>query len=84
MSVLTFEAIAQQGDNEPEVKHAIDSGAITFSPLMTKERLITELSEYGAWDEEELSDHVANVERIVWIAAHNLSDELFDVESDNN
>ncbi len=26
------------------------------------------LSEYGAWDDEELSDHDANLSRLLWIA----------------
>lgn len=31
-----------------------------------------ELSEYGAWDDAELSDDAANRARIVWIAAGNI------------
>lgn len=37
--------------------------------------LASELKEYGAWDEEELQDRVANEERIVWIAAGNIVEE---------
>lgn len=32
------------------------------------EALRKELKEYGAWDENELSDHDANLSRILWIA----------------
>lgn len=35
-----------------------------------------ELDEYGAWDEAELADDAANLQRIVWIAACNISEEL--------
>lgn len=28
-----------------------------------------ELSEYGAWDAEELADHAENLQRILWLAA---------------
>jgi hypothetical protein len=34
-----------------------------------------ELREYGAWDAVELSDHAANLERILWIAAGNIAEE---------
>lgn len=33
-----------------------------------------ELKEYGAWDEQDLKDDKANRERIVWIAAGNITD----------
>lgn len=35
-----------------------------------------ELREYGAWDEEELEDDDENRERILWIAACNIREEL--------
>lgn len=34
-----------------------------------------ELAEYGAWDDEELEDKVANQRRILWIAAGNIREE---------
>ena len=40
------------------------------------EQLIKELNEYGAWDEKELSNHTDNLERILWIASGNISDEI--------
>lgn len=39
------------------------------------EQLRKELSEYGAWDDEQLADHNANLQRILWIAAGNIQDE---------
>jgi len=36
--------------------------------------LAMELKEYGAWDENELKDHNANLMRILWIAAGNIMD----------
>lgn len=36
--------------------------------------LASELKEYGAWDENELSDHSQNLQRILWIAAGDISD----------
>jgi hypothetical protein len=37
--------------------------------------LAAELREYGAWDDEELADHEANLSRIVWIAGGNIREE---------
>ena len=37
----------------------------TLSP----EQLVKELSEYGAWDDNQLSDHNENLMRWVWISA---------------
>jgi hypothetical protein len=41
----------------------------------TPERVRTELREYGAWDETELQDDAENWRRLVWVFAHNLSEE---------
>jgi len=35
-----------------------------------------ELSEYGAWSDEELSDREANEKRILWVTAGNLNEEI--------
>lgn len=40
-----------------------------------------ELKEYGAWNQEELSDDDANQRRLLWIAAGNIQDEEFSNES---
>lgn len=37
--------------------------------------LAYELHEYGAWDEDQLADHEANLDRILWIACGNISEE---------
>lgn len=36
------------------------------------ELLKAELREYGAWDDEDLSDHEANLDRLLWIACGDL------------
>ena len=33
------------------------------------------LKGYGAWGDDELSDHTANLERLVWLAGCNLSED---------
>ena len=39
------------------------------------DKLKIELSEYGAWDDDELSNHYNNLERILWIAIFNIYEE---------
>jgi hypothetical protein len=41
-----------------------------------------ELSEYGAWDADELADDQSNRERILWIAAGNIIEENTTQESE--
>jgi hypothetical protein len=36
---------------------------------LDQETLKSELREFGAWSDDELSDHDANLDRILWIAA---------------
>jgi hypothetical protein len=37
--------------------------------------LRAELKEYGAWDEQELSDHDQNLQRILWLACGDIKEE---------
>ena len=48
---------------------------ITRSEYCTPEALAAELSETGAWDEEELKDDAANWRRILWLTAGRIQDE---------
>ena len=38
-------------------------------------KIAAELKECGAWSAEELADHEENIQRILWIAANNISEE---------
>lgn len=40
------------------------------------------LREYGAWDAEELADHESNLDRLLWIACGDISEEVFMRESE--
>lgn len=42
------------------------------------EVLRSELREYGAWDDLELSDHESNLDRILWLAAGDIRDRQFE------
>lgn len=35
----------------------------------------TELVEYGAWDDTELADHDANIQRLLWLACGDIVEE---------
>lgn len=38
--------------------------------------IANELREYGAWDDKELTNHDANLSRILWLACGNIVDKL--------
>jgi len=73
---LTPEAIRDchhQGQCDADVEFWADK--LPRPERCTPEALRAELSEYGAWDKEELADDVQNWRRIVWIAAGNIQEE---------
>lgn len=41
-----------------------------------EQELISELNGYGAWSDEELSDHSRNLDRILWIACGDIVENL--------
>jgi hypothetical protein len=42
-----------------------------------KPELVVEcLKEYGAWDAEELANHDANLDRLLWVACCDIAEEL--------
>jgi hypothetical protein len=50
---------------------------------INKDTLRSELDEYGAWDEDELKDHEANLDRILWLACGDIREEHYkDHEND--
>lgn len=62
---------AHQGDCYDDVLYTLKELNLDIDPYDLK----NELREYGAWDEQELSDHDMNLARIVWIAAGNIKEE---------
>lgn len=57
----------------PLVRAQIEADNFPNKP--TPDAIRAELEEYGAWDEAELADKDANFNRLVWIAASNVSEE---------
>ena len=47
------------------------------------EAIRNDLSEYGAWDDEELSDDDANLKRYLWILSADIQDEQTNKEVSN-
>ena len=67
---------AHQGDCLPLVRETV--GLDWMASQLAKidpDVLRSELSEYGAWDSDELSDHDDNLERLVWLAAGDVAEE---------
>lgn len=57
---------------QPEVKKEMDR--------LHNQQLKKELSEYGAWSDEELESHEENLKRILWIACGNIAEGDYDEE----
>ena len=40
-------------------------------------KIVKELSEYGAWDESDLQDKQANIQRLLWVMISEYKEQLF-------
>jgi len=65
--------IAVSGANDDAV--AYWSTRINRPVKITTEILKAELKEYGAWNEQELSNDSDNWRRLLWIGAHDLKEQ---------
>lgn len=65
---------SESGSVDESVAHW--AGKIVRPDACTPKALAAELKEYGAWEAEELADDAANWNRIVWIAACDISENL--------
>lgn len=64
------ESASHSGDCESDVINLMEKKYIKKQlELIDPLQLVKELNEYGAWDDDELSDHNANLIRWVWISA---------------
>lgn len=54
------DADVQALSNQPHIREQLDA--------LDREKLKHELRGYGAWSEEQLTDHEQNLQRILWIA----------------
>jgi len=75
LPVDVVEMCSHQGDCTEDIKACLQMPEIKKElEDIDPEQLRKELDEYGAWDNEELSNHQDNLERILWIAAGDISD----------
>lgn len=66
-----------QGECEADCRRCMESPEVKAElAKIEPDKLRMELSEYGVWDEDQLSDHQMNLIRILWIASGNIQDEL--------
>lgn len=73
--ILAIWEIGQGGDNTATVEKWIDS--VSFYDI-DQDQLSRILSEFGAWDDDELSDYSENEKRALWIACHDEIERIFD------
>ena len=71
-----------QGHCDADIKEMTVSDKEVIAALseIDPATLRDELREYGAWDDNELADHTANLERILWLACGQIQDEHFQDE----
>lgn len=62
-------SVSHSGDCESDVISLMEKKYVKKQlDLLNPEQLAKELNDYGAWDDEELKDHKANLKRWVWIS----------------
>lgn len=79
MTLEQAQSASHQGRCDDDV--AALAGAPDIAAQLAKidpDILRRELKEYGAWDDAELADQEANLERILWLAAGEILDRQFE------
>jgi len=76
MTLSQAESASHQGECQHDVQALLRDVDISeqFDDISADD-IRKELSEHGAWDDEQLADDSANRERILWIAAGNIMEE---------
>ena len=78
MTLAQAESCSHPGDCEPDVRMLMEHPLIKRQRKRIDPELIREeLSEYGAWSDEELADDDMSWVRILWIGANDISEENF-------
>ena len=65
----------KSGDAQDAVDYVIQHYDVSGDPVVCRDIL----SQYGAWEDDELMDHYTNLQRLVWLSGCDLeeSDELY-------
>lgn len=74
MDLKTAQSLYHRGNCDNDIETALPEFEEQFKTIDSAD-IRQELKEYGAWDEEELSDDYENKKRILWIAASNIVEE---------
>jgi hypothetical protein len=73
---------SHSGPCDEDVKRAMKLPEVQSElSKINPDQLIKELSEYGAWEPYQLANHNDNLERILWIAAGNIMNELNELDN---
>lgn len=76
MTKSEAQSASHQGQCDDDVEYLTCTAKIRRQlDKIPPDDIAAELSEYGAWDDVELSDHAQNRRRIVWIAACNIVED---------
>lgn len=78
MTIEQAQAVSHSGDCLNDVRALVR----TLNPQLEKfdpALIAKELREYGAWSTAELANHGDNLERLVWIAGCDISEESHNV-----
>lgn len=77
MTLEQAKSVSQPGcDASDDVRELLRVPAIRrMIAKIDSDDIRKELSEYGAWDDDELADDDANKERILWIAGNHIREE---------
>lgn len=79
MTRVQAESASHQGQCDVDVEALVRVPSIKRQlQRIEPEKLAAELKGYGAWDATELQDRDANLRRIVWIAANNITEECYE------
>jgi hypothetical protein len=75
MTMEHAESASHQGDCDEDTRELSKVPAIAEQLTKIDPAVLSaELKEYGAWDAEELSDHDQNLQRVLWLAAGDISE----------
>jgi hypothetical protein len=75
LKTSTIEACSHSGDCTADVQLELEESYIQNQIKDIEPALLRrELDEYGCWDDEELSNHQDNLERLLWIACGDVYD----------
>jgi len=78
LTLRQAQSCAHPGDNEAAVKLLRQDPKVRRQLNKLDPKLVaSELREYGAWDDNDLADHDQNLTRLLWIAAHDITEENF-------